>query len=268
MTTRLVLALASWLAMAFAAAAQSSFQNLDFEGAHGPFTFNIRDPNLLTTEALPGWSVGGPGSAVYGAISHGWLSSGGPDVCLVDTNVITQFPVIAGSYSVGMGAGRDTVPEYQVPVWIAQTGTIPADALQLLFLSRTGTGSANLAVTFGGTLLPFQAVADLEGGVSQYEADVSTLAGRTAELRFTTLLLASGHNYVELDNIAFSAVPEPSVLWLLACGLAGGACVWRHESRTHAGREPPTRLVPRFSKEFQTHRGSARPVGVRRRAAS
>jgi hypothetical protein len=218
MNTKSVWTFGVWLGLTLAGAAQSSFQNLDFEAAHGPFAFNPDWPKLATSEALPDWSAREGNFADFGYVGYRVTAIPGPNISLLDA--YTPSPVLRGNYLVGMSTGRGGPSAYWVPVWIAQTGTIPAEAFELSFLSQSGTGAANLAVTFGGTLLPFQPVEDVGAGAERYAADVSALAGTTAELRFTTLLLASGNNYVELDNIQFSTIPEPSPVLLLLGGMA------------------------------------------------
>lgn len=213
--------------------AQSSFQNLDFEGAQGPFTLHPHDPTLSASEALPAWTVR-IGVRQEDRVVYGGLPAPGSSVGLTDTNWPSPFPVLQGLYSVSMGVGDDLRPQFKFPVSVAQTGLVPAEALRLLFLSRSGTDAGQLAVTFGGTLLPFALLEELPAGAARYWADISAWAGQSGELRFTTLPPASGMNYVELDDIQFVSVPEPSVCLLVLTGLGVGAWAWRWKGKRNA----------------------------------
>lgn len=198
--------------------AQGTFVNLDFESPILPLIPDIFG-NVPLEDALPGWTgyVGGyqTASVRYNNISLGTaeISFHGPGSR--ESPYHGQFCVfLQGGYGPFGGI---------VPSSIAQVGEIPTPARSLLFYANN---LSLLQVTFAGESLP---VFNLTGGIYGYQefgADVSSLAGRTGELRFTG---GSGN----LDYIQFSdqplVVPEPGACALVALGAAGA--VWRRRKR-------------------------------------
>ncbi len=196
-----------------------AFQNLDFESANiskypqpdlGPFPIS---------DVLPGWS------AYYGGeqTSYVWYNNrslGSSLISLFDNNS-PDDPYIAsmdGNYSASLDART-------FPVSIAQTGTIPAGSLSVVFLVRN-ISEGTLVVTFDGNVLPYVKTWS-EPNFDIYNADISSYDGKTGELRFTE---NSGCNV--LDDIQFSteAVPEPNTLVLSVLGSL--LLFWRCHSRT------------------------------------
>jgi hypothetical protein len=200
---------------------QGSFQNLDFESAIVPNVPPNQSVQVLTTDALPGWTAY---AATYqqSRVWYNYLSGGGALVSLVDLH--TQFysnSVIGGYFTATLDSGSIFINGNQtlVSAAIAQPGTVPSGARSLVFDASWNVSA--LQVTFGGQALPFYALSS-GSNYTTYGADVSALAGQTGELRFTEQPNPppSVFTIVFLDNIQFSdvVVPEPSTIGLFALG--------------------------------------------------
>jgi hypothetical protein len=185
--------LSATLVLAVSACGQGTFQNLDFEAAR--IVFN---PNLGTTNALPGWSA----------------FSGTNELANVFYNQFTFFPEV-GLY----GSNSFAISGYfgvllRVDGAISQTGMVPADAESLLF-KGSWSSLTRLSVSLGGQNLSYTAISNAPN-YTLYGADVSMFAGQTTPLTFR----APSSSLYFLDDIQFSAeaIPEPSSLALLGCG--------------------------------------------------
>ena len=197
--------------------AQGTFQNLNFEsavlvpapgGPAGAWQFD---------QAFPGWT-GYVGGQVQTTTFPGGVPIGPPG----------QTPFIGilyppgwggwqGSYAVGFGAANSSGSF--VPVALAQTGTVPAQARSLQFLALYAP-----AVFLGGQQLPSVRLGSGPSTSSLFGVDISNFAGQVAELRFQPGL---GIDY--LDAITFSSqpVPEPTSFVLLEVGGLLLAWLWR-----------------------------------------
>ena len=177
------------------------FVNLNFESAHvsgySPGDF------LPTSAAFPGWIA-------YAPVIYDTTSLGGALVILVDSNAPSggaPLP-IQGNYSVLL---EGSIPFAATSASIGQTGTIPITAQSLTFFANQG----GLQVAFNGQNLPFSAIGT-GANYTIYGADISSYAGQTGQLLFTTPVQA----FALLDNIQFSteAIPEPNGLVLFGLG--------------------------------------------------
>lgn len=178
--------------------AQGSFQNLGFEQSLPPSESRWW-PDLM------GWAPN--------TVSHyNTISLGGASIILHDSKSEYAQPLLA-NYSLQLVNAWFPLPPGEIAVAeISQTGTIPMSAQSLRFLATSLTP----VVSFGGNTLATQRIA----GTARFHvlaADVSALAGRSGELRFSHTGL--------LDGISFSTapVPEPHLIWLL---LAGGVALF------------------------------------------
>jgi hypothetical protein len=203
-----------------------SFVNLNFESAN--LTGYSPGSNVPTNAAIPGWTASSEsslgGTNADATIVYDEISTGGPFISIVDTNVgFSYFYPIQGRYSVFLFGASG------VSSTISQTGLVPAGTDTLLF--DANASSATFIVTLGGqtiTLIPLQVFSYY----TLYGADISSFADSIETLSFTEPPAPVGQpggdpNIFELDNIQFSSspVPEPSALGLSALG--GLFLAWR-----------------------------------------
>jgi len=192
------------LAGTFGAFAQG-FVNLDFESAN---LSGYGAGSVPTASAIPGWTayLGGTNLA---NINYDLNHYNGTEVCLVGS------ANLQGNYYVLLqGAIFNDVNE---AASIGQTGTIPATAGSLIWWAASGPFS----LSFNGQTLPYSAIGS-GTGYAIFAANISTFAGETGELLFTSTGYPGAPGCI-IDNIQFSSspVPEPGVLALFALG--GGA---------------------------------------------
>ena len=177
------------------------FINLDFE--HPVLPLNPDQYfQVATSNAMPGWTAYTYGSATS-AVYYNTLSLGAAAVSLQGPGSLN--PPIQGNYSVIL---QGSTAEPTGSAAIGQTGQIPSTALSLMFW-----GYAN--VSFNGQPLAL-VVASTAANYNVYEADVSTLAGKSGQLLFTAPPFFQGY----VDNIQFlsTPVPEPATWALFVCG--------------------------------------------------
>jgi hypothetical protein len=212
--------------------AQSTFQNLDFEGA------NIQpgqtSGSIPLADALPGWAFS-LGTNSYPNVGYDVATLDGSSVSILDSKA-WPGSVIDGNYTVLLEAGWGPIVYNDPPnlrpadTSIFQSGLVPAGSLSLLFKAYGPTD--RLAVSVGGQSLP---LANLGNGF--YGADIHQWAGQTAELKFTAV---ANNPYVGnlvnigLDDIQFSpsTIPEPGVTVLAGLGivLMSLRCVGRRKA--------------------------------------
>ena len=209
--------------------AQGTFQNLGFESptlplVPNPFGF------VAAADATPGWTpyVGTNGeNLLYNNFYLGTAS-----VDLIGPEWTNSTIVIDGSYSVVLQAGVGNSPGSpggiaQTEVSIRQTGQVPVGAQSILF--KAHAGFMPLSVSLSGQSIPIFAV---ETGPNYilFGGDISAFGGQTVE--FELAALPPNSNWT-IDSIEFSsqAVPEPSVLTLVALGSV--FLIWRlrHQTR-------------------------------------
>jgi hypothetical protein len=184
------------------------FVNLNFERTTIP-------PTLVggwaypvdSTQALPGWTVGGA------VIMYNDLSLGSPAVSLMGPNFpnFAGYTPLQGSYSVlmqyfGYAGGPPT---------LSQTGLVPANAQSISFLVPAGQNdiyAAYTVVSLNGLEVP---LVPITGG--RVGGNISAFAGSVAQLTFSTI---NANDWIYFDDIQFSpsSVPEPSALALGALG--------------------------------------------------
>jgi hypothetical protein len=201
----------------------ASFQNLNFDSAN---TNNIFDSSGaghyagLMTELMPGWTlVGGTDVAIFVGFNRSQPGSG--YATIISPTYVNAYPVI-GPYSFAMLPKYDVQGTF-VPYSLSQSGTMPADAKSIHFLSY----GAPVQLGVNGSLVPVayaQRPSDpaWNGLIPVFDAaaDISPYAGQSVELKFTTLLIPNYQGLNGLDQISFSeiAIPEPSTLALLLSG--------------------------------------------------
>jgi hypothetical protein len=224
MKMRYTLLLSAIWAFSVSARAQGTFQNLGFEAA--TLVTNLGPHGLQFGPAFPGWSgyIGGVQQtvAVYNVVAldisqisvvdRGYSPSGKPN------------GPIEGNYTAVLQAGIVNGFSDPEDTTLSQTSLVPASAQSLWFKARLdGPGFPQnfLQVTLGGERLSLVPMG-FTTNYTLYAADITTLAGQTAELDFTAIAQRPHvtDNYVFLDAIQFSdqAIPEPGVVGLLGLG--------------------------------------------------
>ncbi len=192
------------------------FINLDFESA----VITPIPGNPFGNEfgpAFPGWSAyynSTPFSSTepvtYNSPTLGTASLGLVTPAGLGGSISNLTALLQGGRSVG---GAD--------VSLAQSGLIPAGTLSLRFLAWQSGPTPRFIVSLNGQSVPYSLVQDF-GNFREYAADISAFAGQVTELRFTQRGNPFANN-LYLDNITFSAVPEPGTWALLGLG---GALLW------------------------------------------
>ena len=188
-------------AVATHAAAQGTFQNLDFESAMVPPGSTL----VPVSEGLPGWQVHDESDEKLTTLSYNAYAGSsavllGPDAA---------FGRIEGNFTLLLMGG----------VRIVQIGDVPNSAQSLLFKANNTEGS--FAATLGGNSI---AVVPLEVTPNYvlYGGDISSFAEQTTGLSF------SSSGYLYLDSITFSsqAIPEPTCPKLL-CWAGALVALWK-----------------------------------------
>jgi hypothetical protein len=187
------------------------YVNLNFEDAGT----NTIDPNAM----FLAWSVGAPGWDHAGVaspfIGHNTVGTGGTATYFLVDSSCTSLSPIMGSYSFALINGHlsPTDPNSQfVMTWIAQSGTVPTNAVSFELRATGGPFS----VTFNGSEIPMTSL-----GGNLYGGDVSAFAGQTVPMLIQNDSTQPG-TLLELDDLQFgpSPVPEPASVTLIGAGIA------------------------------------------------
>jgi|ERR1043166_4398994 hypothetical protein len=214
----------------FSVFTQGTFQNLDFEGA-----FLVPIPGdvygrVQFAPAFPGWTgfVGGvqQNAAQY---NNAFLDSSGISVIDHGSSFPPSILVIEGNFTAVLQAGFALGTFQPTDTTLAQTGLIPPGTQTLLFRAYVSSlDPRNFGVTLGGQTLSLTSLSNAPN-YTLYGADISALAGQTAELAFTVFAQNPHMNNRDLflDSIQFSnqPIPEPGILGLFA--LAASLLGWR-----------------------------------------
>jgi hypothetical protein len=175
-------------------AAFSTFKNLDFESALVAKPLNLAGPSLPPSQALPGWTVISP----IGVVIDNVYERG--EVALFDDSFYQLPPLgkVGGHYTVClMGA----VPNGS---GIAQTAHLCSGARLLHFKASQPTNLFDISIA--GQVLTCSFVSSSTDYANyEYQADISSFAGQTAELRVTSKI-----NFCYIDDICFSGQPVSS----------------------------------------------------------
>lgn len=162
--------------------AQGSFQNLDFEAAQFVSIPGGPSGAVVFSNALPGWT-----GYIGGQVQTATIPSGIPIGIPGETPFIAIVgpPANQGLYMVSFGSAYNSTG-ITVPVALAQTGQIPAQAQSMQFLSLYPT-----TVLLSGQRLVTVRLGDGPGYLDRYGVDISSFAGQLHEIRF----LAGGIGY-------------------------------------------------------------------------
>jgi hypothetical protein len=199
----------------------AEFRNLDFEDSTLPLI--DWSQSQAPSNALPGWSYVGDEyvyqSYPYG--DHSMMSLWGSNQNL--SGYFAPRPTSFGRFALGISTAFWDAP---MTLSLSQVGTIPADARTFsltTYVPQVPSGSpmpgvGPLRVTFGTNVLSLQNAGVTSDG-QLWTADVSAFAGQTDELALSMFNNNGTEYYFVVDNLNFSAVPEPATWALL---LAGG----------------------------------------------
>lgn len=235
------------LACAFAwtpFATGAGFVNLDFEQATVP----AGELFLSWEQAAPGWShsAGDSTDHVNYLVEHLGYSQ---NYVLLDA-AYSPFGAATGSYAMAMKSGTFFEHEPRgewTQAYVAQTGLVPVGARTLSLLAS----SHRVLVSLGGVGLSLIPVgldpssptygSDLLTYSGEWQADISSFAGQTLELRIADGSSPSssfGPVLVVFDQIRILAIPEPATLWLLGIGMGLLAVQVRHTRKTSRADAP------------------------------
>jgi hypothetical protein len=205
---------------------QGTFQNLDFESATpstpilGPLGTYYQPVGL----ALPGWTAY-LGTVQQTQVLQNVYTEGQAAIDLFGPNYPAAGPsgegpfnpgVIDGNYSVLLQSGDNQDETMTVGASIAQSGFVPVGSQSLEFRAWQ-TGLTDFSVSFNGNSLS-PVVIGSGANYLLYGADISAYAGQSGQLEFTADFSGRGASWLGLDDITFTAVPEPSPLALTGLG--------------------------------------------------
>ena len=184
------------------------FVNLDFESPILPL--NPVNFQVQITNSLPGWT-GYIGNSQVNRVVYDTVSLGAAAISFQDSS---GFISLQGQYCVGL---QSTDPGNQFMAALAQIGRVPQDALSVRFFA---SDFATLELSFAGQVIPLFQIGS-GNGYGILGGDISSFAGQTGELRFTSGMGPLGHGGGGfLDSIQFSnqPIPEPGVFALSTLG--------------------------------------------------
>lgn len=203
------------LLSAAGAAAQGTFQNLDFESANIPAGTQPGSA-VAFGAALPGWSgsysnASGTSPATF--VVYEGMSLGGAVMSIVDTLNVGAKP-LQGNYSPYLFGGNDVFGN-PTTMTISQTAVVPYGATLIRLDVQAQNG---FTVSLNGQTIIMSTVP----GSGEYGAYIAPFAGQTAQLSITVPSSPRGDinpNGLLIDDISFVIVPEPSVFALAALGM-------------------------------------------------
>ena len=199
------LTIATLIALLATTCVNAEFMNLDFESYSGS-----------GDDLLPGWERSA-GNYMWPLIDQLPMTMAG--LGLVTANGDYGEVAISGSYSLFLCPGIENNPPWTpltVSIW--QTAIIPIAASAISF-TIDDLGAASYAFSLGSYDLMAGSPTLLPDGNWRYTTDISALAGQVATLTFSAT--ANDAFWNRIDDIQFSAIPEPSTLGLFLVGIAG-----------------------------------------------
>ena len=211
---------AAVLSSAAMSASAQSFVDLDFDEAR----LSASAPATLPwDEAAPGWSHSDGDSTgyVYNNFSHAGYSQ----YYVLEP---APFGPASGLYGFGMRSGTFHEQEPRgdfVQAFLSQTGRLGATVTSVSLL----TNSVFFGLSLNGQGIDMQPVGldpasptyaeDVLSYVGEWTGDVSAFAGQVVELKITDLLPPTDFSPLNIDEIRFLPVPEPSAAALFGLGL-------------------------------------------------
>jgi hypothetical protein len=213
MKLRFIIAAAVVLILGQRFCSAQGFVNLNFEAAN---VLGFSPGSIPATNGIPGWT-GYIGSTSTDIILFNTVSLGDAAISLQGPGSLE--PILQGNYSVlfqsSFGGATGAA--------IAEIGQIPINAASVVFFERN---FGSFVVTFAGQTIPLVKIGN-GTGYDIVSGDISSFAGQTGELRFSTAPNSSGGI---LDNIQFSSssIPEPTEFAFVGLsGLFVGVRRWR-----------------------------------------
>jgi hypothetical protein len=212
------------------AAGQGTFHNLGFDDGNLPPHEEQQTYWFPVTDALPGWTVM-YGTQVQTSLSYNETAAGGRSrISIWENDVLQPFQRLSGRFALFFTRDfRDPVS-----LSLSQTGTVPSDAVWLLFEQRPYWIPGEMQVQLNGTSLSLQVMSN-SAGWTLIGADVSFFAGQEVDLRVSTQYRDGLSPTMYFDNIQFSSVPEPGGLILLVAG-GLGLLLWRRAAEKRSRR--------------------------------
>lgn len=218
------------LACVAASVSAQSFVDLDFDAAKVALPPGTVDA-MPWDQAAPGWSH--PDGDSTGYVS--WFPNAGYSQSYV--LLLSPFGSESGPYGFGLKSGAfheaDPGGAY-VQAYIAQTGHLGSTVTSINMLSS----SYLFGVTLNGTGIVMRPVGldptsptyseDVMAYSGEWTGDVSAFAGQVVDLQITDLIATPNPPLLELDQIEFLPVPEPSAAALFGLGLLAGLVARRH----------------------------------------
>jgi hypothetical protein len=213
------------LVCSYAALAQGTFQNLDFESATIP-AGTPTPSSIPISEGLPGWSaffIAGSTTVPANQVVYDGISLGGAVISILDSKGL-GFSPLQGTYSAFLfGGGAPLNPLNLDSVGISQTAVVPPGTQSVEFYAYNY--GPPFVVTLGGQMITVTILQTFTH-YALYGGNIpSGMAGQNETLSFVEPpALGVQPSMCELDNITFSqtaVTPEPSPLALT--GLSGAA---------------------------------------------
>ena len=209
---RLLLSL--WCSTLSCIAVQTPFVNLDFESANLPYLTNWGAGMVSAADAFPAWTVWEK-DTIRTEVGYNGIPRGG-QVAIFATGLYPFF-TLGGLFMAHFA------PWVDADCSLSQVGTIPADAQWLQFDTLGEPDSIDpLTLSFNGQNLGLVMIASDTNFGKTFQADVSSFAGTTGELRINARPVFYEQRWwlanVDVDDIQFVPVPEPHVWALFGLG--------------------------------------------------
>jgi hypothetical protein len=223
---------ARWLVMgallAVLPVTAAEFRNLGFEEYTPLYP---EDPDwsgpFLASQAIPGWRWGCDGVLVDEWMHYNIMAA--PDhieFAVVSSNYTRTaslqpewsggVPASFGQYTLNASVATSFAINSITNLCLGQNGTIPSNAQTLSFATWSPGGVGLMQLNFGTNILALRnAGVTADGEI--WTADISAFAGQTDELKFT-FTQDTQLQFFFLDNLSFSAVPEPTTLAIFMSG--------------------------------------------------
>jgi hypothetical protein len=202
-----------WLSVTFAVATSASaqmVQNGSFETFSGAFGGDGGAQLIGSSTTLTGWSIVGGEIAILKT----------PNVYNLTASDGVNFLDLAGYSNTGFPKG---VSQVLTGLSVGQTYTVSMDLGirngPCVSGGNNCRGPIQVSATFAGTSQPFTHSSTADGNVWQKFSANFVANNTSALLTIQGLSLPAGNQYIGLDNVSVSPIPEPTALGLMLAGL-------------------------------------------------